>query len=837
MKNPHSPPAAVVANVLLALGGKNIACLNVSKVEVAKSIFNNVESSNPVFKETSSTSEIYRALRSGIYDLVVIDEEVVARAPQVLLMIREAGIPLLFIKDDKSSLLQIDDLPGYQESYWADRRSLIRGARRSVRNALQHAITYGVERDRLISRVLNLFLEGDQLDLSQVLPNALAEIGKFCGIDRVYVWNFHLDGSLMSKSYHWGKQGIKFHFDLGEEIPINVYSWVVSKIKNGEIVSFSSASELPSEAISDRNVFKLANTLSFLGVPLISKGVVKGFIGFSSVGREREWGERTIDLTSSLSRIFVSALEINRAQQALVRFEDYVSKIAENLNEGLLIADSSGVVEHLNPSASTMLGLDSKQAIGVDIKLLLGEPAWLAVLNSANAKKDSTLLSDETLELCNQEGEVRWLKFNAASMAGDQGFGINLYNKFIILIVDVSAQRRVEDQLRHSQSMDALGRVVGGVAHDFNNLLTAVLGYSGLLLNKLPEDSPYRFELTQVKKASEQAAGLVNQLLTFSRKQVLSPKVIDVNEVISETTRMLRRLIGEDINLELNLAEDLPNSRLDRVQLQQIVMNLAINARDAMPEGGNLVIRTRIIENSEEFSLPQSPYIELSVVDTGTGIPDNVLPHIFEPFYTTKDLGKGTGLGLSTVYGAVKQSGGDIIVNTNIGEGTSFRIAFPISKGISEVRESTLIPEKFRNGSETVLLVEDDQPVRSLIKQVLNSQGYKVLEAVNGNEALRICRSYPNKIQLLIADMVMPEISGSQVVEEFIQTRPHSKILVISGYIREKSLTKILSQPSCLFLPKPFTSETLLGSIDCLMSEQSGLPNFEQLGESRELKI
>ena len=816
MKNPHAPSSAVEAHVLLALKQSDN---DFSKSDTIRSVLADMEVSNLVFKDVSNAIEAYRALRSGIYDLIVIDDEMVSESPQLLLMIREADIPLLFIKKDKNSLSKIDDLAGYQESCWSDRRTLIRGSRRSIRNALQHALNYGMERDRLISKVLSLFIDAEQLDLSQVLPNALEMIARFCGVDRVYVWNFHLDGSLMSKSYHWAKPGIKFHFDLGEEIPINVYSWVVPKIKKGEMVSFCSSNELPREASSDKNVFKLANTLSFLGVPLISKGVVTGFIGFSSVGKEREWGERTLCLTNTFSRIIVSAMEIHRAQQALVSFEDYFGDVAENLNEGLIIANSSGLVEHINPSACQMLGVTQEQTVSTDIKVLLGEQAWKYVLESSRSKKHS--ITDDVFELCNRKNECRWLKFNAASMALDQSLGINFHNKFIILIADVTSQRKVEDQLRHSQSMEALGRVVGGVAHDFNNLLTAVLGYSGLLLNKVPENSPYKYELTQIKKASEQAASLVSQLLTFSRKQVLSPKIIDLNEVVSETTKMLRRLIGEDINLKLCLSEDLPSSKLDRIQLQQIVMNLTINARDAMPNGGDLVISTSRIENVDSYALPEGSYIELAVEDSGTGIPEDVLSRIFEPFFTTKELGKGTGLGLSTVYGAVKQNSGDIIVQTELGKGSKFKIAFPISlERKAEVDQSTLKPEKFRNGSETVLLVEDDQPVRSLLKQVLHSQGYKVLEAVNGKEAIRISKSYPYKIQLLITDMVMPEISGNQVVEEFMNSRPDSKVLIVSGYVREKSLTKILTQSCCSFLLKPFTAENLLGSIDVLLGKE-----------------
>ena len=382
---------------------------------------------------------------------------------------------------------------------------------------------------------------------------------------------------------------------------------------------------------------------------------------------------------------------------------------------------------------------------------------------------------------------------------------------------EVAAQRErkhLEEQLRQSQKMEAIGRLAGGIAHDFNNLLTAIIGYSQLLLCRLNEDDPMRMEIEEIEKSGRRAASLTSQLLAFSRKQVIQPKVLDLNAVISDLDKMLRRVIGEDIELLNVLDRTLAPVKMDPGQVEQIIMNLAVNGRDAMPQGGRLTIETRNVEFDEHFTdsnvlIPPGTYVLLSVSDTGCGMDLETQLQMFEPFFTTKPTGKGTGLGLSTVYGIVKQSGGDISVYSEPGRGTTFRIYLPMARERAESipAESTIVAAS--PSSETILVVEDEETVRRLAREVLKMQGYTVLEARDGLEALAICDQQDMTIDLMLTDVVMPRISGPKLIKRALSIRPEMRIVCMSGYTDTSMLDHGEFDPSIPFLQKPFTPGAL----------------------------
>jgi two-component system, cell cycle sensor histidine kinase and response regulator CckA len=379
---------------------------------------------------------------------------------------------------------------------------------------------------------------------------------------------------------------------------------------------------------------------------------------------------------------------------------------------------------------------------------------------------------------------------------------------------DVSERKRLERQIVQSQKMDAVGRLAGGVAHDFNNLLTIIDGNSELLLNRLLPSDPMRQRLSEIRRAGERAGALTRQLLAFSRQQVLEPKVLDLNSVVSDTEKMLRRLIGEDIILT-----SVPNPTAGRVkvdpgQLEQILMNLAVNARDAMPQGGSITIETYSVTLDEHYvqSHPDARpgvYAMLAVSDTGSGMDDATKARIFEPFFTTKGPGKGTGLGLAMVYGIVKQSGGSIDVYSELGRGTTFKIYFP------QVQEPVSLGKSFRgvrmmpHGSETVLLVEDEDAVRSLACHVLRSCGYTVLEADNGERAVQLVEEHRGPIDLVLSDVVMPYLGGRQLVERLTALEPALKALFTSGYTDDAVVRHGVLATGYAFLQKPFTPTAL----------------------------
>lgn len=378
----------------------------------------------------------------------------------------------------------------------------------------------------------------------------------------------------------------------------------------------------------------------------------------------------------------------------------------------------------------------------------------------------------------------------------------------------IDALRITEEQLQQAQKLEAVGRLAGGIAHDFNNLLTAIIGYSELTLRRLPANDPLKINIDEIKKASERAASLTRQLLAFSRKQVMQPKVLDLNSVVSDLEKMLARMIGEDIELRTSLEPKLGNVKADPTQLEQVIMNLAINARDAMPTGGKLTIETANVTLDEAYArrhvtVTPGPYVMLAVSDNGKGMDAETQRHMFEPFFTTKESGKGTGLGLSMVYGIVKQSGGNIWVYSEPEHGTTFKIYLPTVEDQTTSLETTSEPVR-ESASETVLLVEDEEVVRSLLLEVLEDEGYHVLPASSGAEALDLSASYKGHIHLLITDVVMPGMSGTQLVKQLAARSGDVKVLYMSGYTDDAIVNHGVLDPGVSFLQKPFTPNGVL---------------------------
>jgi two-component system cell cycle sensor histidine kinase/response regulator CckA len=378
----------------------------------------------------------------------------------------------------------------------------------------------------------------------------------------------------------------------------------------------------------------------------------------------------------------------------------------------------------------------------------------------------------------------------------------------------LQALRKSEAQLLLAQKLEAVGRLAGGIAHDFNNLLTVIRGYSQLALRRLSADDPLRAHIEQVIKASERAAALVSQLLAFSRKQVMQPKVLDLNVIVAEVEKMLRRLIGEDVEVRTTLQADLGAIKADPSQLEQVIMNLVINARDAMPAGGKLTIETANTYLDETYaeqhlSVSAGDYVMLAVSDTGVGMDEKTRQHIFEPFFTTKDTGRGTGLGLSTVYGIVKQSGGNIWVYSELEGGTTFKIYLPrVNEGV-EVTKQVALNQELPLATETILLVEDDQALRELVQEVLELAGYQVLEAVTGEAAISICEHREKTIHLLVTDVVMPEIGGPELAERLLALHPEMRTLYISGYADDAIVHHGVLAEGTNFLAKPFSPRAL----------------------------
>jgi signal transduction histidine kinase len=387
-----------------------------------------------------------------------------------------------------------------------------------------------------------------------------------------------------------------------------------------------------------------------------------------------------------------------------------------------------------------------------------------------------------------------------------------------------TALRQSEEQLRQVQKIEAMGRLAAGVAHDFNNILTAITGHSELLIRQLDADDPRRKNAEQIEKAAYRAAGLTRQLLIFSRKQVIEPRVLDLNAVILDIKKMLRRLIGEDIEFCTSLDPAAGHIKADPGQIEQVIMNLAVNARDAMPTGGKLTVATantaldkNCLKNFPDMDAGN--YVMLAVTDTGTGMSEEVKAHLFEPFFTTKPSGKGTGLGLATCFGIVKQNTGHINVQSELGSGTTFKIYFPQVQSALEPLRVRNRPAAVAGGNETVLLVEDEPVVRELAVATLREKGYTVVEAVNGEEGLRLARQHDGKIDLVLTDVVMPVMGGKEMADALRSSHPNTRVLFTSGYTEDALGHHGVLRPGILFLPKPYLTATLARKVREVLDE------------------
>jgi PAS domain S-box-containing protein len=488
-----------------------------------------------------------------------------------------------------------------------------------------------------------------------------------------------------------------------------------------------------------------------------------------------------------------------RAELGMRESQDRLRQIFDHVSDALFIADSSGAIVDANPAACALSGrpLEKLRALKMTEVLPESQLEGGGGMPTGAARRESDLFR-------RHDGKV--LDVRSAAFAP----GVLVYT-----VRDLTRQRQLEDQLGQAQKMEAVGQLAGGVAHDFNNLLTVIMSYSSMLLSDSGTNAEVRGDIQEISDAAGRAAALTRQLLAFSRKQVLQMRPVNVNAVVTDVEKMLRRLIGEDISLATNLDPDLALINADPGQLEQVLINLAVNARDAMPGGGALTITTDNSELSEEhgdrhLGAAAGRYVMLAVTDTGSGMTKEVQQRLFEPFYTTKGVGKGTGLGLATVHGIVKQSGGDIYVYSELDHGTTFKVYFPCVEKTSDLVATTAEHRVIvKNGTETILFAEDDEALRALGGRVLAGLGYKVLVARTGREALQIVAEHSGPIDLIATDVVMPEMNGSQLVEKVIEARPGIRVLFMSGYTDDEVMRRGVIDGQTAFLQKPFTPDLL----------------------------
>ena len=492
-----------------------------------------------------------------------------------------------------------------------------------------------------------------------------------------------------------------------------------------------------------------------------------------------------------------------QAEAALRASEERFRALVENSSDALLLIDAQGRVTYLTPSSARHLGWTPEQMVGRSILDFLHpeDREMVAARVAASLRQPGKSIIEE-IRFHHADGTWRIMEGVGVNRLADPAVA-----GIVVNVRDISERRKLEEQLRQAQKMEAVGQLAGGVAHDFNNLLTAILGYCHLMLDEIPEEDPLRLDLLEIQAAGDRAASLTRQLLAFSRRQMLQPQVVDINTLVAQLEKLLRRLISEDVELVTVLAPDLRQVTVDPASVEQILVNLAVNARDAMPAGGRLTIETANVELDDTYAVTHvtmkpGPYVMVAVGDTGEGMDAATRVRVFEPFFTTKEQGTGSGLGLATVYGMVKQSGGYIWVYSEPGHGTMFKVYLPPIESPSMAPAGS--DAEGAHGSETVLLVEDEDAVRALAREVLRRYGYVVLEARHGVDALRVAERHPDEIHLLVTDVVMPHMSGRELAERLGTVRPKMKTLFMSGYT-DHALMHEDRTPGGAFLQKPFT--------------------------------
>ncbi len=655
-----------------------------------------------------------------------------------------------------------------------------------------------------------------RLDVAGLLQAIVTRAGRLLGTEHCYVYLKNTAGTEMEMVYQSGIYNHLHHYPIRPGQGIAGLIWITGKLFHIDDYSCWEG------RLTDpgRDVLK-----AMAGVPLKSGEEIVGVLGVAFVDEGILLSDEQLELLVQFGELASLALENARlndeSQRELaerIRAEANLRKLSVAVEQSpvtIIITDTAGTIEYVNPHFTEMTGYRPEEAIGLNPRILKsGETSaeeyrqlWDTILAGGEWRGE--------FHNRNRNGELYWEQAYISPIRDSS----HCITHFIAIKEDISERKQLESQLRHSQKMEAIGQLAGGIAHDFNNILTAIIGYSSIMQLKLPDNSQLKKSAEQITATAERGASLTQGLLAFSRKQATNPVVVDLNEILDRVHQLLLRLISADINLEINISSHGLPVMADSVQIEQVLMNLATNARDALPKGGAIAITAEAISMDSEFVLARGfgkpgDYAMLTFADNGEGIGDEIVKHVFEPFYTTKGIGKGTGLGLSIVYGIIKKHNGYITCHSSIGTGTTFHVYLPLLPDSACVEEKTIrdggLPEM---GADVILVAEDDDAARALVKEILQEFGYSVLEAVDGQEALEIFKDNLDRIDLIILDVIMPKLNGREVYDAVKGIDPAMKILFSSGYGKDVIIDQGRLEHGMNYLAKPFTPKELLMKI------------------------
>jgi PAS domain S-box-containing protein len=691
--------------------------------------------------------------------------------------------------------------------------------RRQAEKALQQRVEF----EQLITALSTRFIHLEMPEIATGVQDTLITMGDFVGADCSYLYLFPRNGRALLNKFEWCNDTIPQGLKKLRGAKTNNLPWFINRIKKFEIIRMNKLSDLPQEAAKEKKWLESRGIKSVIRAPMIFEGDVVGFIGFDSIKQEKAWREEVVSLLKIVGDMLVITLERKKAGELLTQSEQKYRTLFEKSKDVVFISTPNGKMLDINPAGLDLFGYASKEEIcNINVNKLYVNPSDRN--NYERILEQQGHIKDFELVLKKKDGQhLNVLETTTA--VRDQNGKILAYHG---IIRDVTARRKLELQLNQAQKMESIGHLAGGIAHDFNNILTAVKGYSDLVLLNINQDNQNYRHMVGILKGVKNAENLTRQLLAFSRKQIIETKIININHIISDLDKMMRRLIGEDINLKAILSNNINHIKADLGQIEQILVNLVINARDAINQKlHNTGDKKITVETKEVYLDPHyvanhpgssvGQFILISVSDTGIGMDEEAISKIFEPFYTTKERGKGTGLGLSTVYGIVKQNNGSIYVYSESGKGSTFKIYWPCTEEDETVEFVDDISVDLISGEETILFVEDDGDIRKFVCTALRSLNYQIFEASNGVQALKLLNKNKLGIDLLITDVVMPEMGGKELAETVKKIIPNVKIIFTSGYtdnhiVRSGRLTRGIN-----FIQKPFSIRDIAKKIRVVM--------------------
>jgi two-component system cell cycle sensor histidine kinase/response regulator CckA len=673
------------------------------------------------------------------------------------------------------------------------------------------------------------FIESAPGKTDELIASGLALIAESIKADRCFLYLFQEDYKRLVLTHKFNQEGVREKIPQHDQVDKEDFAWLIGPILKKLMVYIPSTAELPSKASTIKAIMEVEKTKSTILYPFGSNNKVLGILGVDSVQKEKQFPEDVDRLLKMGGNIFASALSRQNSRESVSRNEERYRTLFAEMEDVVFISTPQGKILEINPAGAKMFGYSSvNEMVGLDIEQDL-------YLKPADRKKYKEIMSrkgqvkDYDLVLKRKDGKKIVVTETGTVVKNDSG-DIVAYQG---ILRDITYKRQLEEQLLQAQKMESIGLLAGGVAHDFNNILTTISGYAELIMMDMQNSDKHYSDLESIINGCQRAEDLIRQLLAFSRRQMIEPKVVDINRLISELNAMLVRLIPDDIKLELKLKKTLSCVKADTVQIQQILVNLVINAGYAIKKQKDISNgkRIRIVTDektvtkkmSNQFpDLQLGKFVVIAVEDTGVGMDENTKKKIFEPFFSTKKDGEGTGLGLSTVYGIIKQNNGNIYIESEPGRGSTFKVFWPASDQKEKIEFDLEADIQMHNRSETILFVEDDVHVRKWACNALKSFGYTIIEAEHGKHALELIKKefLADRIDLVISDIVMPEMGGEELADSIREINPEINIILCSGFTDSRiSMKDTHGENGYKFLPKPYTIKKLEKKVRGVLSK------------------